>query len=489
MGGGVPFLDDLPPRPAVMNRPCRGRARPWVPRLAAIALFLTGACASLTNPPLSPIPTLDPAATAAHLAERRLDNPEVEKALAAAGLPAPGATDGSWDLDALTVAAWQFRGEVTGARAALDAARAGERVAAAKPPLSLSLTSELVTSALGGMSPWTIALAASQMFESHGKRQIRTERARAETAVAAADLAAALWKVRGEVRQTLLDLALARRESEIAERELALRTDFLEWLRTQLTLGAASRPDLATAEADLARATGQEELARIEIPAAGNRLAAALGLPPSGVEGVRFATPDLDALPAPFAAAEGDALRERAVLDRLDLHRALEAYAVALGDLRTELAKQFPDWTLGPGFTYDRGDRKVVLGVGVTLPRAAATRAAVGRANFLVAAAGATVETAQAQALAETAGAIERYAAVRETLERAEKARAERGAAIANAEHRRDLGAADRGDVLAAALAEIESRRAALAVRRAAVEALSAIEQGVQHPVWPESKL
>jgi CRISPR system Cascade subunit CasA len=435
-----------------------------------------------------PVPPLDPAATAVRLAERRLSEEQVEQALAAAGLSTP-APDGAWDLDALTVAAWQFRGEVTGARATLDAARAGERVAAAKPPLSLSLTSELVTSALGGMSPWTIALAASQMFESKAKRQIRTERAQAETAVAATDLAAALWQVRSEVRRALLDVELARRESALALGELALRTDFLAWLRTQLTLGAASRPDLATAEADLARATGQAELTRIEVPAAENRLAAAVGLPPSGVENVRFATPDLDALPAPFAGAEEAALRERAVLDRLDLHRALQAYAVALGDLRTELAKQFPDWTLGPGLTYDRGDRKVVIGVGVTLPRTAATRAAIERANSTLSAAGAAVETVQAQALAETAGAIERYAAVLGTLEGAERARAERGAAIANAEHRRDLGAADRGDVLSAALAELESRRAAFAVRRAAVEALSALEQGVEHPVWPGSKL
>ncbi len=461
-------------------------------RATAIAILLAGAvgCASVTTPPPSPVPPLDPAVTAARLAERRLSDPGVEQAFAAAGLSAPAsAPEGVWDLDALIVAAWQFRGEVTGARAVLDAARAGETVAAAKPPISLSLTSELVTSALGGLNPWTIALALSRTFESHGKRQIRTERAAAETAVAASDLAAALWKVRSEVRRGLLDIELARRESAIAEKELALRTDFLAWLRTQLTLGAASRPDLATAEADLARVAGQAELARIEIPAAENRLATSLGLPPAAVASVRFSAPDLDALPEPFAVEAANALRERAVLDRLDLHRALSEYAAAVVDLRAEVAKQFPDWTIGPGLTYDRGDRKLVLGVGLTLPRGAATRAGVERATALVNASGAKVEQVQAQALSETSGAIERYAAVSAALERAETARADRSAMITNAEHRRDLGAADRGDVLSAGLAELESRRAAFAVRRAAVEALSALEQGVERPVWPESKL
>ncbi|MEP7012709.1 MAG: TolC family protein [Acidobacteriota bacterium] len=457
---------------------------------AIATLLFAGAlgCASVTTPPPSPVPPLDPAATAARLAERRLSDLGVEQAFAAAGLSTPS-PEGAWDLDALTVAAWQLRGEVTAARAALDAARAGEKVAAARPPISLSLTSELVTSALGGLNPWTIALALSRMFESHGKRQIRTERAEAETAIAAADLATAIWKVRGEVRKALLDVELARGESAIAEQELALRTDFLAWLRTQLTLGAASRPDLATAEADLARVAGQAELARIEIPAAENRLAASLGLAPAAVQNVRFSTPDLDALPEPFAAEAADALRERAVLDRLDLHRAFSEYAAAVVDLRAEVAKQFPDWTFGPGLTYDRGDRKLVLGVGLTLPRGAAARAGVERATALVNASGAKVEQVQAQALAETSGAIERYAAVRAALERAEAARADRGAMITNAEHRRDLGAADRGDVLSARLVELESRRAAFAVRRAAVEALSALEQGVERPVWPESKL
>ncbi len=449
------------------------------------ALALALGCASLATPPPSPVPPLDPAATAAHLAARRLDDPTLEATLAQA---APDSA-GTWDLDALTVAAWQFRGEVAGARAALDAARAGERLAATKPPFSLSITPELVTSALGGLNPWTIALALGSTFESHGKRQVRIERAEAETAVAAAELAAALWSVRTEVRRGLLDLELARRESALTEAELALRKDFSQWLGTQLTLGAVSRPDLATAEADLARALGQAELAHLEIPAAENRLAAALGLPPAALAEVQVAAIDLDALPEPLAGPAADALRQQAVLDRLDLHRALLTYAAAVAELRAEVAKQFPDWTLGPGVTYDQGARKLVLGVGLTLPRKAASRAGIERATSLVAAAGAGVETMQAQALTETLGAIERYASVRGALERAEGAGTERAAAVVNAEHRRDLGAADRGDVLVAALAELESRRAAFAVRRVAVEALSALEQGVQHPVWPGSKL
>ncbi len=453
----------------------------------SLGLCLAGtlSCSSFTTLPPANVPPLDPAAVAVHLAERRLNDPEITQALAAARL----GPDTAWDLDALTVTAWRFRGEVTGARAVLDAARAGETVAAAKPPLSFSLTSELVTSALGGLNPWTIALALGRTFESHGKRQLRTEQARAETALAADDLAASLWSVRGEVRRAWLDLELARRESALAEGELALRSDFLQWLNTQLSLGAASRPDLATAAADLSQAEGQAELARLEVPAAKNRLAAALGLPPAALTDLSFAPPDLDALPEPYEGAAADALRERAVLDRLDLHRAITEYAATVVGLHAEVAKQFPDWTLGPGFTYDRGDRKLVLGVGLTLPRREAARAGIDRAAALVAAAGARVETVQAQAITETAGGIERYAAVYAALEKAEAARGDRAAAVANAEHRRDLGAADRGDVLSAALAEWTSRRGAFAVRRAAVEALSALEQGVEHPVWPESKL
>jgi outer membrane protein TolC len=53
---------------------------------------------------------------------------------------------------------------------------------------------------------------------------------------------------------------------------------------------------------------------------------------------------------------------------RSDIQSALAEYAAAEADLQLQIAKQYPDVHLSPGYQYDQGDNKWSLGVTFELP-------------------------------------------------------------------------------------------------------------------------
>src|SRR5206468_88698 len=56
------------------------------------------------------------------------------------------------------------------------------------------------------------------------------------------------------------------------------------------------------------------------------------------------------------------------LINRLDVRRGLADYAAAEAELRLEIAKQYPDVHIGPGYQFDQGQNKYAIGVTVELP-------------------------------------------------------------------------------------------------------------------------
>jgi outer membrane protein TolC len=62
------------------------------------------------------------------------------------------------------------------------------------------------------------------------------------------------------------------------------------------------------------------------------------------------------------------AIQRDAVLNRLDVRRSLAQYAAADATLRLEIAKQYPDFNIGPGYTYEERNSFFTVGFSTTLP-------------------------------------------------------------------------------------------------------------------------
>jgi cobalt-zinc-cadmium efflux system outer membrane protein len=455
-------------------------------RSAAASLLAASAVALAACVSAPPAP-IDAAATAKRLTARSLEDPRVVQALAKAGLPTP--TQGKWNLDALTVAAWTLRPDIAVAAADVAAGNAAQRVAGQLPNPSLALgPGYTIRNANSNVSPWTMATSVGFTIETAGKRRIRSAQARAATQTLRWQFAETLWRARQEVRKALLSRQLAQLSLTLAEREVALRESFNAWVDTQIRFGAAAQPDRLAAQTSLAQAQGQLRTAQGELAAAEADLAASLGIVGENLPLAQVVPVAIDILPDPAATPPG-IWRQWSVTNRLSVNHALADYEVAEQDLRMAVAKQYPDISFGPGYSYDKGDGVITLALGLTLPLFHGERAQINAAMAVRQKAAMQFEAIQAQALAEVDTALARYRAAYAALAQTRDAEAATTSAAASVERRLRMGAADRGELLTGQLAAVIGRRATLEALRTALSAFDAIENSVQRPVWPASSL
>ena len=335
---------------------------------AAWAMTLLCGCASYQPKPLSP------ADSARALDSRSLDDPRLRRFVTAAlgrddGLVPPP----RWRLATLTLAALYYHPEIRIAQANLAGAEAA--VITAREPANpvLNFTNVLNQAVVAGAipaaaAPVTIGPVIDLILETAGKRESRTARAQDLADAARWDLATAEWRVRGGVRDALLDLWSTREQLALTRQRLALQEQLVRLLEHRLAEGAASALDVAReriGRARIALALGDLDQRAAE---ARVKLATAIGIP---VRALDQANADLSAFDDPSAfvakSVTGEWRRE-ALTERSDVRAALAAYDAGQAALRLAVADQYPNVTLGLGYNYDLGVNRYMLDLGATLP-------------------------------------------------------------------------------------------------------------------------
>jgi outer membrane protein TolC len=157
--------------------------------------------------------------------------------------------------------------------------------------------------------------------------------------------------------------------------------------------------------------------------------------------------------------------------------------------LRAAVSEQYPDLTLAPGYLVDQGDHKITLALDLPVPLFHGAKASIQRAIAGRAVAAAKFDEVQAAALAAIDIGFVRYESSRGALLAAEQAERAASDAEATIERRFTAGAADRGELLAGRIAVVGLKRAALDARRVSIEAATALENGIQSPLFPTSSL
>jgi cobalt-zinc-cadmium efflux system outer membrane protein len=99
-------------------------------------------------------------------------------------------------------------------------------------------------------------------------------------------------------------------------------------------------------------------------------------------------------------------VRRDAILNRADVRGALADYAASQSALQLEIAKQYPDLHLGPGYELDQTDNKWSLGVSLDLPVLNHNQGPVAEAMANRATAAAHFLTVQTTAIAEIDSAL-----------------------------------------------------------------------------------
>jgi hypothetical protein len=178
-----------------------------------------------------------------------------------------------------------------------------------------------------------------------------------------------------------------------------------------------------------------------------------------------------------------------AISSRRDVLRAVIDYDLAESALRLEIAKQYPEVHVGPGYTWDHGVSKLPFNLGLVLPTDL-NRSAIAQAEAKRAEAGRALEAVQAAVLAavdQAQGALSATATTQALIRDRDLPVAQRLAA--SAARSRQAGETDRVDELGAQATLLETELSVLDARRTAAGAVVDLEDALRTPFDPAETL
>lgn len=339
-------------------------------------LLLAGAllsgCVRFTPRPLSPVDS------ATRFEQRSLTDEALHR-YAETNLQRtfPSWPPATWDLETLTMAAFYFSLDLAEARANYEAVCASQITAAQRPNPTVSVSPAYnTTTAIP--SPWLVAATLDVPIETAGKRAYRRAQASHLADAARYTLASAAWDVRIRLRQVLLELWAAERSESLLREQEAAQATIVHLLENELAAGGiapseVSRERMALEQTKLAQLDAENRRAQARA-----QLAGVMGVPVSAFDGITFSFDAFEHPPAELPSLEA---RRRALLNRSDVLGALADYAASESGLELEIARQYPNLHLNPGYEFDQADDKWGVGLNFELPVLNRNRGAIAEAE------------------------------------------------------------------------------------------------------------
>lgn len=437
-----------------------------------LCIALVG-CASFDARPI------EPAQAAERLERRSLGDPSLRsfvetnlRTLDAGQFPS------SWNLDALTLAAFYFQPGLDLARAQWALTEAGRITAGERPSLVAAISAgNNTTTAVP--TPKIVTATVDASLETAGKRGYRISQAAQLSEAARLNIASVAWQLRSLVRSSMLQLFGALESEALLKQQQSIHTESVRILEGQYRAGEVSAFELTQGRiaADSARLALRDAERRAAEARA--QLAAAIGVPVGGLDEVEFSFAAFTHLPTDPAPAE---LRRQALFNRPDILAALAEYAASQSALQLEIARQYPDIQLSPGYEYDQGDDKWSLGLSVTLP-ANRNRGPIAEARARRDEAAARFNALQAGVVAQIDLALAAYRTASRKLTEADAMLADARRQANTAQAMLEIGELSRADLTVLQVRLGESALAELDAALQAQDAAGQLEDAIQAPL------
>jgi outer membrane protein TolC len=386
-----------------------------------------------------------------------------------------------WNLPDLTLAAFYYHPALQIARARVSEAEAAIITAGARPNPTAKADAGGETSP---ESPWIAGLGFSVPIETAGKRRYRISQAERLADAARWNLASTAWTVRAQVRSTLLEYLAASRNLSLLQAQERVRAEQVELLEQRLAVGMISRP-----EVDMARVQHSQTLLAVgtaegRVARADASLAAALGVPTAATKGIEIIWPGFDEPPGPSSLTPAR-IQEDAVLNRLDIRRALAEHSASEAALQLEIAKQYPDFDLGPSYAFEEGAHLFSLALALTLPVFNRNQGPIAQAEARREQMAAQFVAVQAAGIAQSERGLATYTAAMNELAQARRLVGQARAQEQAAQKALQAGQSDRmvlnGVRLQTAIASLGELDALYRTQ----QALGDLENAVQRPLLP----
>jgi cobalt-zinc-cadmium efflux system outer membrane protein len=367
--------------------------------LIASTVF-AASCTHMVQAPQAPAPIV-PAQTASQLEARSLDDAGLHYFVEAALHDSVSWPPKELNFELLTLAAFYFSPDLTVARAQVAYAQAGIETARMRPNPVLDLST-------GVPSPYLMGLGFAIPILTGGKRGYAIEMAKDSSSDAELQVAELAWTVRGRVRVALLDALAAERNLLLARAAQKLQESKFERTAEQFRAGEVARAEWETAHTSILDAEMATQAAESQIAVSRASLAAAVSVPAQTLSGKQLMWPDFQELPSPNSVMRARVQRE-AILNRLDVRRALAQYEVAQRRLQLEVARRRPDFNIGPGYQFEEGHSFFAPVLSLTLPLFNHNEGPIAEAEAQRKIAAANLISVQARVLAESDQALSQY--------------------------------------------------------------------------------
>ena len=385
----------------------------------------------------------------------------------------------SLDLEGLTVLALYFSPNFDEARSQIAAAEAAIATARARPNPSVVAGAGYTDAE---QSPYAFRFDLEIPFETAGKRQYRIRRAEELTEASRFSLGETAWHVRSGLRAALADHLISSLELQQRTAEAQIRQEIVGIYERRLEVGETSTPFVTAARTDLSRVQLEIEQLQGRIAATRAGIGGIIGLPAAALENVQFALAELEKPPTE-EALNIQSIQKTGLMNRLDVQRLLAEYAAADSDLRLQVARQYPDISLAPAYSFGEGANSYLLGPGLALPLFNRNRGPIAEADAHRETAGARFLGAQASAIAQIERGLADYRSALRELGQAQATLDLVRQRAQTTERQLNAGEVDRLAVVSVRLEAAAADRERLIALRRSHGALGALEDGVQHPL------
>lgn len=423
---------------------------------------------------------IDTAALTQKITSRRADNDQFHQYLINNGYASEQLPIQQWKLDDLVHCALFFNPSLDIARAQWRSAEAAKLTAAEMRLPTIGGQYAKSNNASEEISPHAYGLSIDIPIETANKRNIRIESAQHLSEAAKLRIAQAAWQLRSDVTKTFNEYQANRQQIKLMSQELAYRKDIVAIYQKRIDLGESSSIELSRAKLQLQTLNTELESKQRNHLVLLSRLANNLGLSLTQVEQMQIAdTVDTKALLTPVPAD----LQTRALLNRLDIRIALERYAVAEAKLKLEIAKQYPDIVISPGYAYEFGDKIWSLGLSGLMTILTKNKLAIAEATELREVEAKQFEALQANVIAEVNVANAKLTQAMQLLENNKSLYQQQQANTRRMESRLRAGEIDRLEFTYAKLEEVLAEQYIALASFQLASIIADLENAIQAPL------
>jgi len=282
----------------------------------------------------------------------------------------------------------------------------------------------------------------------------------------------------------LLNLWAAQQRRGLQQRRLMLQDELVQLLERRLMEGEASSVDVTRERINRNQFSLALRDTERQIADAQTQLAASVGVPVDAVpdKSLSFAVFEQ---PVMVRADDLPALRRQALTGRSDVQALLDQYRAAESALQLEVANQYPNVDLGPGYTFEPGEGyQFTAAASAALPVFNQNQGPILEAEAKRRTVAGQVTSLQAQIVSGIETALADYRATSAAVATANDLDDEARRRLDQIMRQFQAGDADRPTLV---LAEIELSTTEIGSFEAGVQqrqALAALEDALQHPVF-----